>query len=61
MAIGKRVGKKAGKKAAKATFRHTVRGYTAKAQRRPLRSVTLLTAGGLIGAAAGFIAGRKVS
>lgn len=59
MAIGKTVGKKA----AKATFRHSVHSVAARAQRQPLRSVTLLTAGGVIGAAAGaaagFVAGRK--
>jgi hypothetical protein len=57
MAIGKTVGRKA----AKATFRHTVNGFASKAQRRPLRSVTLLSAGGLVGALAGWFAGRKTS
>lgn len=57
MAIGKTVGKKA----AKATVRHSVRGFASKARRQPLRSVTLLTAGGVIGAAAGFLAGRKAA
>jgi hypothetical protein len=53
----------AGKKAAKATIRHTLHGFTAKAQRQPLRSVTLITfggvLGGLIGVTAGWSAGRK--
>jgi hypothetical protein len=31
------------------------------AQRQPLRSATLLTVGGLIGATAGWVAGRKTS
>jgi hypothetical protein len=57
MAIRKTVGKKA----AKATFRHSVHGFVSKAQRQPLRSVSLLSAGGLIGAAAGWFAGRKTS
>jgi hypothetical protein len=57
MAIGKTVGRKA----AKATFRHTLNGFAAKAQRRPLRSVTLLSAGGVVGALAGWFAGRKTS
>lgn len=48
-----------GKKAARATFRHTVHGFTSKAQRQPLRSVTLLTVGGVLGAASGWLAGRK--
>jgi hypothetical protein len=54
-------GKKIGRKAAKVTLRHSVRGFTAKAQRQPLRSVSLLTAGGLVGAAAGWFAARKSS
>jgi hypothetical protein len=57
MAIGKTVGRKA----AKATFRHSVRGFASKAQRKPLRSVSLLSAGGVIGAAAGWLAGRKTT
>lgn len=52
-----------GRKAAKATVRHSVRGFSAKAQRKPLRSITLLTlgglVGGLIGATAGWVAGRN--
>lgn len=55
------LGKTIGRKAAKATVRHSVRGFASKAQRRPLRSVTLLTAGGLLGAAAGWFAGRKIT
>ena len=54
-------GKKIGKKAAKATVRHSVRGVAAKAQRQPLRSTTLLSVGGLFGAAAGWLAGRKTA
>jgi hypothetical protein len=50
-----------GKKATKATVRHSVRGVASKAQRKPLRSVTLLSAGGLMGAAAGWLAGRKTA
>ncbi|HLY47856.1 MAG TPA: hypothetical protein VKR21_01555 [Solirubrobacteraceae bacterium] len=57
MAIGKTIGRKA----ARATLRHSVRGFASKAQRKPLRSVSLLSAGGLIGAAAGWLAGRKTS
>jgi hypothetical protein len=53
--------KTVGKRAAKATFRHSVHGVRAKAQRQPLRSATLLGAGGAIGAAAGWLAGRKAS
>jgi hypothetical protein len=50
-----------GKKAAKATFRHSVRGVASKAQRQPLRSATLLSVGGLVGAISGWFAGRKTS
>lgn len=50
-----------GKKAAKATWRHSVHGVASKAQRRPLRSATLLSVGGLIGAVSGWFAGRKSS
>jgi hypothetical protein len=53
------IGKTIGRKAAKATLRHSVRGLASKAQRQPLRSVSLLSAGGVIGAAAGWFAGRK--
>ncbi len=53
------LGKTIGRKAAKATVRHSVRGFASKAQRRPLRSVSLLSAGGLIGVAAGWVVGRR--
>jgi hypothetical protein len=52
-------GKTVGKKAAKATVRHSVRGVASKAQRKPLRSVSLLSVGGLVGLTAGWFAGRK--
>jgi len=51
--------KKVGKKAAKTTARHSVRGLGSKAKRQPMRSATLLGAGGAVGAVAGFLAGRK--
>jgi hypothetical protein len=50
-----------GKKAARATLRHSVRGFASKAQRQPMRSATLLSVGGLVGATAGWLAGRKSS
>ena len=53
MAIGKTIGRKA----AKATVRHSARGLASKAQRKPLRSIGLLGAGGLAGLAAGLAAG----
>jgi hypothetical protein len=54
-----KLGRTIGKKATKATVRHSVRGVASKAQRRPLRSVGLLSAGGVIGATAGWFAGRR--
>ena len=50
-----------GKKAAKATVRHSVRGVASKAQRRPLRSITLLTIGWVLGVTSGWLAGRKTA
>ena len=53
------------KKATKATVRHSVHGFASKAQRQPLRSAGLLSAGGVVGATvgatAGWLAGRKSS
>jgi hypothetical protein len=49
-----------GVKATKATAKHTARGVSAKAQRKPLRSATLLGAGVLVGLGAGFAAGRRI-
>lgn len=48
-----------GKKAARATLRHSVNGFTSKAQRQPLRSATLLSVGGFVGGISGWFAGRK--
>jgi hypothetical protein len=45
-----------GRKAAKATVAHTVNGTVSKARRQPLRSVTLLGLGGLIGALVTLVA-----
>jgi hypothetical protein len=50
-----------GVKAAKATARHSWNGFSSKVQRKPLRSVSLLTAGGLIGLFTGWFAGRKTA
>jgi len=59
------LGRSIGKKATKATLRHSVRGVASKAQRKPLRSATLLSVGGVFGgvfgAAAGWVAGRKTA
>jgi F0F1-type ATP synthase assembly protein I len=53
--------KNLGKRAVKATARHSWRGLAAKAQRQPLRSASLLTAGGVVGLMAGWLAGRKTA
>ncbi len=47
-----------GVKTAKATVRHSAHGLASKAQRRPLRSVSLLSVGLAVGLGAGFAAGR---
>jgi hypothetical protein len=54
-----KLGRNVGKKTAKVTLRHSIRGAASKAKRQPLRSATLLGAGGAVGALAGFVAGRK--
>jgi hypothetical protein len=58
-----RLGRIIGKRATKATVRHSVRGVASKAQRKPLRSASLLSIGGAlgiaVGVAAGWSAGRK--
>lgn len=53
------VRKNIGKKAVKATVRHSWRGFASKAQRQPLRSASLLSAGGAVGLLVGWVAGRK--
>lgn len=54
-----KLGRKIGTKATKATVRHSVHGVASKAQRKPLRSIVLISAGAAVGASAGWIAGRK--
>ncbi len=49
-----------GIKATKAAARHSAHGVAEKAQRKPLRSATLLGAGILVGIGVGFAAGRTV-
>jgi hypothetical protein len=50
-----------GIKATKATARHSVHGLAAKAQRRPLRSASLVGVGFAIGLGAGVAAGRGMA
>jgi hypothetical protein len=56
-----KVGRTIGKKATKATVRHSARGVASKAQRKPLRSISLLSIGGVVGATAGWFAGRRTA
>ena len=56
-----KLGRSVGRKATKATAKHSARGFSAKAKRQPLRSVSLLSVGGAVGAAVGWFAGRKAA
>jgi hypothetical protein len=47
-----------GWKTAKSTARHSARAFKSKVERRPLRSMSLFSAGALLGGAAGWLAGR---
>ena len=56
-----KLGRTVGKKATKATVKHSARGLSSRAKRQPLRSVSLLSVGGAVGAAVGWFAGRKTA
>ena len=56
-----KLGRSVGKKATKATVKHSARGLSSRAKRQPLRSVSLLSVGGAVGAAVGWVAGRKTA
>jgi hypothetical protein len=56
-----KLGRTVGKKATKATVKHSARGLSSKAKRQPLRSVSLLSVGGAVGATLGWLAGRKTA
>jgi hypothetical protein len=49
------------RKAAKAAAKHTAHGTASKLKRDPMRTATLLGLGGVVGAAAGWMAGRTAS
>jgi F0F1-type ATP synthase assembly protein I len=49
------------KRAAKAAAKHTAHGTASKLKRDPMRTATLLGLGGVIGAAAGWMAARTAS
>jgi hypothetical protein len=59
--MANKLGKQLGRKAVKVTLRHSVRGFGSKFKRQPVRSTTLLSIGGAVGATAGWIAGRKTA
>ena len=50
-----------GIKATKAAAKHSAHGLSARAQRKPLRSTSLLSAGMALGLAAGWAAGRATA
>lgn len=56
-----KLGRTVGKKATKATVKHSARGLSSKAKRQPLRSFSLLSVGGAVGATLGWLAGRKTA
>lgn len=49
------------RKAAKVAAKHTARGTASKLKRDPMRAATLLGLGGLLGAVAGWMAGRAAT
>ncbi|HVO55299.1 MAG TPA: hypothetical protein VMT37_12890 [Solirubrobacterales bacterium] len=53
------VKQKIARKAVKSTAKHSAHGTAAKMRRRPLRTTTLLAAGGALGALVGWIAARR--
>lgn len=46
------------RRAVKTTARHTAHGTASKLKRNPVRAMTLLSLGGVVGALGGWIAGR---
>jgi F0F1-type ATP synthase assembly protein I len=49
------------RKAAKAAAKHTAHGSASKLKRNPIRAVALLGLGCLVGAVAGWMAGRNAT
>jgi hypothetical protein len=49
------------RQAVKTTARHSARGTASKLKRDPMRAVTLLSLGGVLGALAGWMAGRSTA
>jgi osmotically-inducible protein OsmY len=53
--------RKAARKAAKMTVKHAAHGTATKARRQPIRSVTLLALGALLGSAVSFVIARAAT
>ncbi|WP_026911101.1 BON domain-containing protein [Patulibacter minatonensis] len=53
--------RKAAKKAAKMTVKHAAHGTATKAKRQPIRSVTLLGLGAILGSAVSFVIARRAT
>ena len=49
------------RRAVKTTARHSAHGISSKLKRNPVRAVTLLSLGGVVGALAGWIAARSAA
>jgi hypothetical protein len=49
------------RKAMKVTAKHTAHGTASKLKRDPMRTATLLSVGGALGAVAGWMAGRTAA
>jgi membrane protein YqaA with SNARE-associated domain len=49
------------KKAARSAAKHTAHGTASKLRRDPVRAVTLLSLGGVLGAVAGWLVGRTAT
>ena len=49
------------RKAAKTAAKHTAHGTVSKLRRDPMRAAALLGLGGVVGAAAGWMAGRSAT
>ncbi len=49
------------RKAAKTAAKHTAHGAASKLKRNPMRTATLLGLGGVVGAVAGWMAGRNTA
>ena len=56
-----KIKKAVARKAAKTAARHTAHGAASKLRRDPMRALTLLGVGGVLGAVAGWLVGRAAT